>query len=233
MSNKNTQLHYSTFGHKLYNSILKIAIPSPIRQCFDYLIPEELHDQQLVPGQRCWVPFGRRHTVGMLVGHASHSAVPLAKLKPIASVLDPNWALDPIMLKMLHWASNYYQHPLGEVIFAALPNHLRRDKPIKHAVAENASQQTQAPFAHLTLNQYQQTAFNKITQTSNFQPFLLDGITGSGKTEIYLQCTNVCGVKLISGTRINTCCCFCRICSVHCKYISVLPLPVMPSNKNG
>lgn len=189
MSNKNTHLYYRPFGHKLHNIILKIAIPSPIRQCFDYLVPEELHNQRLRPGQRLQVPFGRRQIVGMLVGHANQSAVPLAKLKPISSLLDPNWTLDPIILKMLQWASDYYQHPLGEVIFAALPNHLRRDKPIKFADVEKISLQSQATLAHLTLNEHQQLAFDQITQTTNFQPFLLDGITGSGKTEIYLQCT--------------------------------------------
>ncbi len=172
----------------MHRIILKVAIPSPIRQCFDYLIPEESDAQHFRLGQRLQVPFGRRQLVGMLVGQANQSAVPLDKLKPIINLLDPNWALDSVILKMLQWASDYYQHPLGEVIFSALPNHLRRDKSIKLSPVDTSSQ-TQVPLAHLTLNEHQQLAYDKITKSTEFQPFLLDGITGSGKTEVYLQCT--------------------------------------------
>ncbi|MFT5591841.1 MAG: primosomal protein N' (replication factor Y) [Oceanicoccus sp.] len=45
----------------------------------------------------------------------------------------------------------------------------------------------QATHAHLALNEEQQIAVSTIAAQQNFQPYLLDGVTGSGKTEVYLQ----------------------------------------------
>lgn len=45
----------------------------------------------------------------------------------------------------------------------------------------------QASQNALALNTEQQISVNAITKQQGFQPFLLDGVTGSGKTEVYLQ----------------------------------------------
>ena len=47
--------------------------------------------------------------------------------------------------------------------------------------------QAAAPVAPLELNNSQQQALDTITASKGFESFLLDGVTGSGKTEVYMQ----------------------------------------------
>src|SRR5262249_23913941 len=56
---------------------------------------------------------------------ADSSELPLDRLKPILEVLDPQPILDPAALGLLSWAAEYYHHPIGEVVAAAMPKALR------------------------------------------------------------------------------------------------------------
>ncbi len=80
-------------------------------------------------GARVRVPFGKRTLVGIVLKTADQSDVPLARLKQILEVLDPEPLLDATLLRLLLWAAAYYHHPVGEVIQSALPLGLRRGKP--------------------------------------------------------------------------------------------------------
>jgi len=71
------------------------------------------------------VPFGRQRLVGIVLEAASSSDLPSERLKPILEVLDPRPILDTAALGLLRWAADYYHHPIGEVISAALPKALR------------------------------------------------------------------------------------------------------------
>ena len=108
--------------------ILKVAINTPLQQIFDYL-PPETHTAKLTPGQRVRVPFGRREQIGVLVALADSAAVPEAKLRRVTAVIDVEPVLDPGLLELLNWATDYYQYPPGEVIAAALPTALRQGAP--------------------------------------------------------------------------------------------------------
>ena len=74
---------------------------------------------------RVRVPFGRQRLVGVVLELADSSDLPEDRLKPILEILDPRPILDPAALGLLQWASEYYHHPIGEVISAALPKALR------------------------------------------------------------------------------------------------------------
>lgn len=50
-----------------------------------------------------------------------------------------------------------------------------------------SAQKTSIPTKGPALNAEQKLAVNNIKKAQDFVPFLLDGITGSGKTEVYLQ----------------------------------------------
>ncbi|MBF8268916.1 MAG: primosomal protein N' [Gammaproteobacteria bacterium] len=112
--------------------ILKIALDVPLRRCFDYLAEENLFKTPPRPGIRVKVPFGKSklHT-GIVLGVSQRSEIPVAKLKRIIEVIDQEPVFDPTLLQLLEWAGSYYQHPIGEVLFGALPPSLRRGEQIK------------------------------------------------------------------------------------------------------
>lgn len=107
--------------------ILRVAVPVPLPQLFDYLAPR---GTMPAPGCRVVVPFGPGRQVGIVVGSAAESEVPRGKLKPIIRMLDAEPLLTRELLSTLQWASRYYQHPLGAVLETALPVGLRQAKPL-------------------------------------------------------------------------------------------------------
>ncbi|MCH8499688.1 MAG: primosomal protein N' [Marinobacter sp.] len=112
--------------------IARVAIPRPIRRQFDYLVPQGL---SVHPGQRVQVPFGRQQITGLVT--ALHQQAPEGfALKTITRALDPDPALPGETLSLLSWAAAYYQHPIGECLFTALPPALRHGKPaqLKEAI---------------------------------------------------------------------------------------------------
>ncbi len=111
-------------------SILQVALAVPLRKVFDYLAPQGVSLDQVEPGMRVQVPFGRSRKVGVVVALATSSDVPANKLKAIHSILDAQACLDKEQLKLLNWAADYYQHPIGEVLSAALPRKLRDGVPL-------------------------------------------------------------------------------------------------------
>ncbi|TCO82674.1 replication restart DNA helicase PriA [Plasticicumulans lactativorans] len=104
--------------------ILRVAVPSPLYRCFDYLPPEQ--HPPLAPGQRVRVPFGRRIVVGVVLALAAGSDVPRERLRQAVSVLDTAPLLDADLLALAEWAARYYHHPPGEVYATLLPAALRR-----------------------------------------------------------------------------------------------------------
>ena len=110
------------------NSILQIAIPSPLRRLFDYLPPTDLNNDevaQLQAGIRIKVPFGRQTLVGILIKTTNKSDFPENKLKPAIEILDTLPLFTPTLFRLGNWAANYYQHPVGEALLHMIPKVLR------------------------------------------------------------------------------------------------------------
>jgi len=237
-------------------SILAVAIDAPLRRLFDYRSPVGTSAQAPVAGSRVWVPFGRRRAVGIVVELRPRSEVPAAKLRTAVAQIGSEPIFDRALLELLVWAADYYRHPIGEVIAAALPGPLRtgadaEPKTTRWALsvaartgalpplssravrlrdmvsALEARRDTgegelaalsprwrehlrelerrgwvmalrveepirPAPSVHATrgpnLSGPQQDAVAAIDGAAgSFQQFLLHGVTGSGKTEVYLR----------------------------------------------
>ena len=234
-------------------TVLQVAVPSPLRRVFDYL---PLTNKQALAGTRVKVSFGRQQLIGIVVSVASGSSLEKKKLKPILAALDSEPLLDDSLFQLLIWASNYYQHPVGEVFATALPSKLRNGVALRDSTrvwtgTEPSPQQgellgraakqkalldfiraekevtdhvvRQAGFSSQLLKQLElkqlvtqksragaaETAFEPASKVTNFEIelnaeqlssvteisealdsyscFLLDGITGSGKTEVYMR----------------------------------------------
>ncbi len=109
--------------------VLRVAIDAPLRQPFDYLAPAGVAVAAVPLGVRVRVPVGRRETIGMVVDRAAEPQVSAAALKAVRQVLDSAPLLDDALMQLLRWTADYYHHPLGEVIAAALPRALRDGAP--------------------------------------------------------------------------------------------------------
>jgi len=106
-------------------STARIALNRPFRRLFDYLVPEGL---TVTPGQRVKIPFGRQQAIGLIVETNIEPPEGIT-LKPLHNPLEEWPALPNETFQLLSWASDYYQHPLGECLFTALPPALRKGRP--------------------------------------------------------------------------------------------------------
>lgn len=109
-------------------SVLRLAIPTPLRRHFDYLPPIGVSPDNvsaLRPGIRLRVPFGRREVTGYLVQVCETSDVLASTLKPAAAILDTMPLVDTQLVQLCRWAADYYHHPLGEVFGCLFPRRLR------------------------------------------------------------------------------------------------------------
>ena len=171
------------------SGIARVAVPSPLRKLFDYLIPD---DTQVQPGIRVRVPFGSRELTGIVIATAPTSDVDSSQLRPITEILDQRELIPPHLLDLWLWASNYYQHPVGEALHSLLPAGLRQKSAAKiksHHSDQKEAEMASAVDAAPRPNEQQAKAIQVINDSAGqFTSFLLDGVTGSGKTEVYLQC---------------------------------------------
>ncbi len=113
-------------------SVLRLAIPSPLRRHFDYLAPIGLSNTALAglqPGIRLRVPFGRRNVIGYLLAVGKGSDIPLSSLKHALEILDEAPLIGPQLLHLCNWAAGYYHHPHGDVFGTLFPKRLREGKP--------------------------------------------------------------------------------------------------------
>ena len=166
-------------------TIARVALDVPLDGAFDFRIPEELSP---AVGSLVEVPFGRARRVGLVVGRAARSEVPASRLRDIESTVADVAPLGERELELYSFCARYYQRPLGEVIATALPPRLRQvsRRAIAPAVGQSQGPEDAAPAP--ALNADQEAAMQRIgAGFGRFHPVLLQGITGSGKTEVYLR----------------------------------------------
>jgi primosomal protein N' (replication factor Y) len=171
--------------------ILKIALDTPLNSCFDYRWPCEPGAEPAV-GQLALVSFGRREVVGLIVGVGHTTEVPADKLKDALAVRSQLAPLSGAWLALAAFAADYYQRPLGEVALPGLPKNLRVGSTValERALGKLAKHEAPHDAAAIDtplLNDAQQQAADAIGGAAGFTPILLYGVTGSGKTEVYLQ----------------------------------------------
>jgi primosomal protein N' (replication factor Y) len=175
--------------------IAAVAFNLPLEKTFHYSVPESLAPP-LRPGMRVRVPFGRRELTGMVVGLPSAS--PFTSLKPIANVVDAVPMIAGERWALAQWLSKHYYCSLGEALAAMVPAGLRVAEGEGSRVEGDgkgmAGGATPPPFTlhpspHV-LTPAQTRALGAILRAVDERrprTFLLHGVTGSGKTEVYLQ----------------------------------------------
>ena len=232
-------------------NVCRVAIAVPLHREFDYF-----STSALTIGLRVRVPFGRRRVIGVVTAVDVDSDLPPSDIKSVEAVLDTEPVLADLDFDVLRFAAGYYQHPVGEVILAALPKALRTGAPAEEAVEgvqlttagrsldpdtlnraprqrevvdlllaadgplalptlragsprlidalrrlETRGLATRVPLGADDVADYrdlniargpelsaaQRRAVDAINRADGFTPFVLNGVTGSGKTEVYLR----------------------------------------------
>ncbi|MFS0755790.1 primosomal protein N' [Noviherbaspirillum sp. 1P10PC] len=174
--------------------ILKVALDTPLDFLFDYGWTVEEAMPEPLPGQFALVPFGRREVMGLIVDIADSTELPPEKLKSALAVRSQLAPLSAQWMDLCRFAAAYYQRPLGEVAVPGVPKNLRAENPVSldralKKLAQHTPVADATPAGVPTLNASQREAADSIAQASGFAPALLYGVTGSGKTEVYLQAT--------------------------------------------
>jgi primosomal protein N' (replication factor Y) len=100
------------------SEIVEIAVALPVEGTYSYSVPPALA-AAATPGKRVLVPFGNRRVTGFVLGEAA--ADDNLALKPLLGVMDEVPVFPGTMIPFFHWVSDYYMHPIGEVIRTALP----------------------------------------------------------------------------------------------------------------
>jgi primosomal protein N' (replication factor Y) len=162
-----------------------VALDVPLAKLFDYALPEGM---TLARGDRVAVRFGNRAQIGVVMENDAQARIALERLKPISALRDDAPRLAEDWLELMAFLSGYYQRPLGETIIAALPPRLRSVKPLPKKALDPAPPSSLRFVAPHVLTAEQGEAVRAITgKLGSFAALLLHGVTGSGKTEVYLH----------------------------------------------
>lgn len=168
----------------------EIAIGLPIAKPFHYRVPEELKDKIEI-GKRVWVPFKNRPIVGYVLGFVELPEV--KEVKNISSVIDEAPILDRHMLELTKWMAGYYYTSWGEAIETAMPGPLKKGKTKivpRHPLVEEVYEPTKKFKPTIQQEGALKPILKSISERKS-DVYLLHGITGSGKTEVYLQSIEV------------------------------------------
>ena len=167
-------------------TLADVAVPCPVDKLFTYRVPSELRER-IRPGCRVIVPFGRGRATGYVVSVGSQAPAAV-KLKAIASLVDEEPLITPALLDCARWMAGYYAHPLGETLRAVLPAGVRGAGRI--SPADEGERAFPAEPERPVLTADQASAFAVLRgalEAERGGRFLLHGVTGSGKTEVYLR----------------------------------------------
>jgi len=251
------------------STLVRVAVPVPVDRLFTYRVPDHLRNE-ISPGRRLRVPFGRRSLVGTCIDSPSEADCPTDQLKEIHGAADASAVVPADLLELTRWIARYYRCSWGEVLEAVLPAPVRHERaprtpsvaelaiPVDDARAHAAEMpDRQAKQARILLalangpmtprdllglvrasgsplktlrkkswvrlrdakpgeiadgpdidedveraiatppepTDEQQAALDTIleaTLAGRFETFLLHGVTGSGKTEVYLRALAAC-----------------------------------------
>ena len=157
---------------------------------FDYAVPEALSGVIEV-GHRVRVPFGKRTVTGFV--YALDQAPTILELKPIEALVDAEPVLPAVLVELAGFVAAHYLVPLDEVIRAVVPPRVRA--VVRRSVKRRRQSRILRQAAEVSrpaavaLEAAQAAARERIAVALNRQEsevFLLHGVTGSGKTEVYL-----------------------------------------------
>lgn len=168
------------------HSYVNVLLTLPFSELFTYRIP---HSESVEPGSYVQVPFGKRTVCGVVWETVEVPTVPEEKIKELARVFSLN-PCSKALRDFIEWVASYTLSPKGLVLKLSMGN-----IPL--------FKQKKLPLSSLQDNFSNARSFEKLTPTAAqikacdglkalvdkkaFSVSVLDGVTGSGKTEVYLS----------------------------------------------
>jgi len=159
-----------------YYEILPLTITGAENQAFTYESAGKL-----IIGSLVSIPLRNRFVRGMVIAEVRK---PSFKTKEIKKILSADSVLNNVQLELAKHISAYYLAPLGDTISCILSFDFgkKRRKVVREKRSEISKKEKPLIFTP-----DQQKAFDNIQTSKPKTKHLLFGVTGSGKTEIYLQ----------------------------------------------
>ncbi len=181
-------------------TVLLLAVDVPLPGLFEYRLPPELNlDPKSLIGQMAIVPWGTAVRAAVVFGitdspkSAPEKIRTIKELVPGAPVFSSDW------LQLVEFAANYYHCGPGELAVPVIPKVMRKaPSSSRRTIEQRRSKAAQGALKgkateainklHLPdLTPDQAQVLEAIGTTSGFKTHLLFGVTGSGKTELYLR----------------------------------------------
>ncbi len=157
-----------------------VAVDAPLSESLSYLQNENFAVKR---GDSVIVPLGKRSVSGVVVDTLAE--VPAFEMKPIQSRNESLPPLSDSHLAWLEWIAEYYIHPLGQVVQLCFPP-LEKSTKVRKSNRPSVIPDIPKKLQH-ALNTEQQLCVDAILDKKGFSTHLVHGVTGSGKTEVYLE----------------------------------------------
>lgn len=166
----------------MIEKFFEVAVNSPLNQTYTYKLLTEEGDTRNYSGHHVKVSLRRQVTEGVILKEVPKPQVDY-EIKEIHELSTEAPPLTPRYLEWLSWISEYYMYPLGQTLALMLPplkkegRKTRKSSPLPDVEKKDFVQ----------LSDEQEEVFFNISSQKGFYTHLLWGITGSGKTEVYLE----------------------------------------------
>ncbi|MCB0421746.1 MAG: primosomal protein N' [Bdellovibrionales bacterium] len=161
---------------------VQVAVDAPLKELLTYRVPSDLNF--IEEGMSVTVPLGKRKVKGV-VWKIDVTPNGEFKLKDIIDSSSERPVLSKSHRQWLEWISSYYLHPIGQVAALTFP-------PLKQKGRSTANAKKQVipnidPSSPPELTEEQKSCIEAIQSVNGYATHLLHGVTGSGKTEVYLH----------------------------------------------
>lgn len=154
---------------------VELAFNLPVRKLFTYSVPEGMEP---AVGCRAAAPFGARSLTGLVTGLRDSPPEGVGEIREVRRVVDEKPLFGETTLDLARWMARMYMCSLGEALFSMLPGGRRESETDELPLDEEPRGYELAP--------QQRAAIDAITARGEGS-FYLFGVTGSGKTDVYLS----------------------------------------------
>jgi len=169
-----------------------VYLDAPLFRAFTYAVPEPMQLDAVI-GARVLVPFGKQSRVGF-IGGLSQELSKEASSHEIKSIFALDAKTLPLPKAYWEWlatGADYYVCPFGMVLGQAIPGAYWESRGFGNSIivkGKKTASKPAEPAKNVTLSSEQAGVVESIWQKhKSFHPTLLQGITGSGKTEVYIE----------------------------------------------